>query len=219
MRVAMMSEQTDKRGLRMKLYYMPSACSLSVQITLHELDMPYTKVLVDNKKALPDGSDYHAINPRGQVPLLELDDGTLLSEGPAIVQYLADLKPGADLLPAVGTIDRYRELEWLNYLTSELHQRFYPLFKFPGFPDEAKGDLRADLDKRLAFIAEKLGDRDYLMGDTFTVADGYLFTMLRWAGYLKVDLEGWPNLVAFRDRVAARPAVQAAMKDAGLIKT
>jgi glutathione S-transferase len=135
------------------------------------------------------------------------------------VQYLADLKPGADLLPAVGTIDRYRELEWLNYLTSELHQRFYPLFKFPGFPDEAKGDLRADLDKRLAFIAEKLGDRDYLMGDTFTAADGYLFTMLRWAGYLKVDLEGWPKLVAFRDRVAARPAVQAAMMDAGLIKT
>jgi glutathione S-transferase len=203
----------------MKLYYMPSACSLSVQITLHELDMPYTKVLVDNAKKLPGGSDYLDVNPRGQVPLLELDDGTRLSEGPVIVQYLVDLKPGSDLLPAVGTLDRYRELEWLNYLTSELHQRFYPIFKFGEFPDEAKQTFRADLDERLAFISQKLGDDDYLMGDTFTSADGYLFTMLRWAGFLKVDMARWPNLVAYRDRVAARPAVHEAMREAGLIKT
>ena len=203
----------------MKLYYMPSACSLSVQITLHELGMSYTKVLVDSQtKKLPDGSDYLAVNPRGQVPLLELDDGTRLSEGPVIVQYLADLKPGSDLIPAAGTVDRYRELEWLNYLTSEVHQRFYPLFKFPDFPDASKDVFRADLAKRLAFVAERLGERDYLMGDTFTAADGYLFTMLRWARFLKVDLAPWPNLVAFRDRVAARPAVQAAMDDAGLLK-
>jgi glutathione S-transferase len=116
----------------MKLYYVPSACSLSVQITLAELGMPYEKVPVDGKnKTLPDGSDFRTIHPRGQVPLLELDDGTRLSEGPVIVQYLADLKPGSDLLPPVGSLDRYRELEWLNYLTSEMHQRFYPMFKFP----------------------------------------------------------------------------------------
>jgi glutathione S-transferase len=213
----MMNEKIPEEAARMKLYYTPSACSLSVQITLAELAMPYTKVLVDSRtKTLPDGSDYHTINPRGQVPLLELDDGTLLSEGPVIVQYLADLKPGSDLVPPAGTLDHYRELEWLNYLTSEIHQRFYPLFKFPEFTDEAKGVFRADLDKRLAQVADKLGDHAYLMGDTFTVADGYLFTMLRWAGFLKVDLTRWPNLVAYRDRVAARPAVQTAMREAGL---
>jgi glutathione S-transferase len=201
----------------MKLYYMPSACSLSVQIALAELGMPYAKVLVDSRtKTLPDGSDYHAVHPRGQVPLLELDDGTHLSEGPVIVQYLADLKPGSELLPPAGTIARYRALEWLNYLTSELHQRFYPLFKFPDFTDDTKAVLRADLDKRLAQVADMLGDDAYLMGDTFTVADGYLFTMLRWTNFLKVDLTRWPNLVAYRDRVAARPAVQTAMREAGL---
>ena len=203
----------------MKLYYMPSACSLSVQITLHELDMPYTKVLVDRDKKLPDGADYLAVNPRGQVPLLELDDGSKLTEGPVIVQYIADLKPGSTLLPAAGTMDRYRELEWLNYLTSEIHQRFYPLFVFTGFPDDAKRDFRADLDRRLAFVSGRLGDRAYLMGDRFTAADGYLFTMLRWAAFLKVDTGAWPNLATYRDRVAARPAVQAAMREAGLVKS
>ena len=203
----------------MKLYYMPSACSLSVQITLQELGLPHELALVDQNKKLPDGSDYLAINPRGQVPLLELDDGQRLSEGPVIVQYLADQKPGTTLLPPAGTIERYRELEWLNYLTSELHQRFYSLFKYPGFPDDSKVEFRDDLDKRLAFIAEKLGGQDYLMGDTFTAADGYLFTMLRWAKFLKVDMARWPNLVAYLERVAARPAVHAAMREAGLIKT
>ena len=206
--------------LRLKLYYMPSACSLSAQIALAELDLPYTKVLVDAKtKLLPDGSDYRSIAPRGQVPLLELDDGTRLAEGPVIVQYLADLKPDSDLMPAAGSMARYRALEWLNYLTSEIHQRFYPLFVFGGFPDDAKDAFRADLDRRLAHVADRLGDRPYLMGDTFTVADGYLFTMLRWAKFHKVDLERWPNLVAYRDRVAARPAVQSAMREAGLLKS
>lgn len=203
----------------MKLYYMPAACSLSVQITLHELDLPYTKVLVDGRtKTLPDGADYTTVNPRGQVPLLELDDGTRLTEGPVIVQYLVDQRPGSDLLPPAGTIDRYRALEWLNYLTSEVHQRFYPLFKFAQFPDDVKEELRADLHKRLAYVADRLGDRPWLMGDRFASADGYLFTMLRWAGFLKVDLAPWPNLIAYRDRAAARPAVQAAMRDAGLLK-
>lgn len=203
----------------MKLYYIPAACSLSVQIAFRELGIDYTGVLVDSRtKTLADGTDYLTINPRGQVPLLELDDGARLTEGPVIVQYLADRRPGSTLIPAVGTMDRYRELEWLNYLTSELHQRFYPLFKFGHFADDAKSELRADLDKRLAFVSERLGARDYLVGDTFTAADGYLFTMLRWTGFVKVDLGAWPNLIAYRDRIVARPAVQAAMGDAGLLK-
>lgn len=198
---------------------MPSACSLSVQIALHELGLPYDRILVDAQtKALPDGTDYRAINPRGQVPLLELDDGTRLSEGPVIVQYLADQVAGQTLIPPAGSIARWRELEWLNYLTSEVHQRFYPLFKYGQLPDDAKQAFRDDLDHRLAFVAAKLGDPPYLMGDAFTAADGYLFTMLRWTKFLKVDLGRWPNLVAYRDRTAARPAVQAAMRDAGLVK-
>ncbi len=203
----------------MKLYYMQAACSLSVQITLNELGMAHTLVLVDSKtKTLPDGSDYHAVNPRGQVPVLELDDGSRFTEGPVIVQYLADHKPGNTMMPAAGTMERYREMEWLNYLTSELHQRFYSLFIYTQLSDDAKQTFRADLDKRLAYVSEKLGERAYLMGDTFTSADGYLFVMLRWTSFLKIDLARWPNLVAYRDRIAARPAVQAAMRDAGLLK-
>ncbi len=204
----------------MKLYYMPSACSLSVQITLHELEIPYTNVRVDAKtKTLPDGSDYHTVNPRGQVPMLELDDGARLTEGPVIIQYLADRMPGNHLIPPVGTMERYRELEWLNYLTSEVHQRFYPLFVFGHFRDEAKSDFFSDLDKRLAFIADRLGDQSFLMGDAFTAADGYLFTMLRWARFLRVDMTRWPNLQAYSERVAVRPAVRAAMHEAGLSPT
>ena len=199
---------------------MPSACSLSAQIALAELNLPYTKMLVDAKtRQLADGSDYRAIHPRGQVPLLELDDTTRLAEGPVIVQYLADLKPDSDLMPPVGSLDRYRVLEWLNYLTSEIHQRFYPLFVFTDLSDDAKAAFRADLDRRLAYVADRLGNGSYLMGDPFTVADGYLFTMLRWAKFHKVDLDRWPNLVAYRDRVAARPAVQSAMREAGLLKS
>lgn len=202
----------------MKLYYMPAACSLSVQITLHELGLPHEAVLVDQAKKLPDGRDYLDVNVRGQVPVLELDDGQRLTEGPVIVQYLADLKPDSTLLPPPGTMERYRELEWLNYLTSEVHQRFYPLFKFGQFPDEAKTVLRDDLDKRLEYVSNALADKAYLMGDTFTAADGYLFAMLRWTSFLKVDLTRWPHLAAYRDRVAARPAVHAAMREAGLIR-
>ena len=144
----------------MKLFYAPGACSLSPHIALHEAGLAHELVKVDLKaKKTENGDDFNVINPKGQVPALMLDSGELLTEGPVIVQYLADLKPGTDLVPAAGTVDHYRELEWLNYLTSEVHQRFYPLFKFPGFSDEAKGDLRADLEKRLTFIAGKLGER------------------------------------------------------------
>lgn len=201
----------------MKLYYMPAACSLSVQITLRELGMPYEPVLVKNN-TLPDGTAYSTVNPRGQVPVLELDDGSRLTEGPVIVQYLVDQQAGSTLLPPAGTMERYRELEWLNYLTSEVHQRFYPLFKFPKLGDEATAVFTADLEHKLAFVSERLGDGPWLMGDTMTSADGYLFAMLRWTGFLKVDITRWPNLVAFMERMAARPAVQAAMVDAGLRK-
>jgi glutathione S-transferase len=201
----------------LKLYYMPAACSLSVQITLRELGTPYEPVLVKNS-TLPDGTAYSSVNPRGQVPVLELDDGSRLTEGPVIVQYLVDQRPGSTLLPPAGTMARYRELEWLNYLTSEVHQRFYPLFKFATLGDEATAAFTADLEHKLAFVSARLGDQAYLMGDTFTSADGYLYAMLRWTGYLKVDLARWPNLVAFMERMAERPAVQAAMVDAGLRK-
>ena len=150
------------------------------------------------------------------MPLLELDDGTRLTEGPVIVQYLADLKPDRPLMPPAGTMARYRALEWLNYLTSEVHQRFYPLFVFGHFPEDVRSDFFADLGKRLAYVSDRLGDQPYLMGDTFTAADGYLFTMLRWARFLKVDTTRWPNLRAYVERVAARPAVGAAMREAGL---
>lgn len=203
----------------MKLYYMPAACSLSVQIALRELGTPHETALVDAKTGtLADGTDYKTINPRGQVPVLELDDGQRLTEGPVIVQYLVDRVPSSTLLPPLGTMARYRALEWFNYLTSEVHQRFYPLFKFGAFPDDAKAVLREDLDRRLAFVSQRLGDQPFLMGDTFMAPDGYLYTMLRWCGFLKVELARWPNLVAYRDRVAARPAVQQALRDAGLAK-
>ena len=203
----------------MKLYYVPAACSLSVQIALHEAGVPHEIEKVDGKKKkTADGGDYLAINPRGQVPVLVLDDGSLLTEGPAIVQYIADMKPEKNLSPPAGTMAHYRFLEWLNYLTSELHQRFYPLFVFPQFPEEVVETLKQDLAKRFAFISAKLGDQTYLLGDQFTVADGYLFTMLRWPEFVKADLSPWPNLIAYRERVAARPAVQAAMHAAGLIK-
>ncbi len=197
----------------MKLYYMPAACSLSVQIAFHELGLPYEPVLVKDGK-LPDGRDYHAVAPRGQVPVLELDDGERLTEGPVIVQYLAAQKPGSTYLPAPGTPAHWRELEWLNYLTSELHQRFYPLFKFREFPADAQATLRADLDRRLAYVSDRLGTRTYLMGDDFTAADGYLFAMLRWTKFLKVDLAAWPNLGAWFQRVSERPSVLAALADA-----
>ena len=203
----------------MKLYYVPAACSLSVQIALHEAGISHEIEKVDGRtKKTADGGDYLAINPRGQVPALILDDGSLMTEGPAMVQYIADMKPERNLMPPAGTMARYRFLEWLNYLTSEVHQRFYPLFIFPNFPEDVIAALKGDLVKRLAHVSEKLGDQRFLMDEQFTVADGYLFTMLRWHAFVNVDLAPWPNLSAYSERVAARPAVQAAMRAAGLIR-
>ncbi|HQR20521.1 MAG TPA: glutathione transferase GstA [Burkholderiaceae bacterium] len=202
----------------MKLYYSPGACSLSPHIVAREAGLPVTLVKVDLKgKKTDTGDDYHALSGKGYVPLLELDDGTRLTEGPAIVQYLADRAPACKLAPANGTIDRYRLQEWLNFITSELHKQFSPLFD-PTMPEEAKAKFRAKITGRLDWIVGQIGNHPYLMGQDFTVADAYLFTVLNWAQYTGIDLARWPLLVAYVARVAARPQVQAALTEEGLLK-
>jgi glutathione S-transferase len=201
-----------------KLYYSPGACSLSPHIALREAGLPFDLVMASTKtKKLADGSDYLAINTKGYVPLLELDDGQRLSEGPAIVQYIADQVPATGLAPAAGTMARYRLMEWLNFITSELHKGFSPLFN-PSMPEEAKAMARTKLGERLAWMDGQLAGKVYLMGDTFTVADAYLFTVAGWGKYVGVDISGLQNLSAYMGRVAARPAVQEALKAEGLLK-
>jgi glutathione S-transferase len=201
----------------MKLYYSPGACSLSPHIVAREAGLPLTTVRVDTKnKKTEFGDDYRSINPKGYVPLLELDNGVRLSEGPAIVQYLADLAPAAKLAPANGTFERYQLQEWLNFITSEIHKQFSPLFDGT-MPEEAKEKFRNKLAGRFDLLAGQLEGRDYLMG-SFTVADAYLFTVLGWTRYTGPDLARWPVLQAYVARVAARPQVQAAMKEEGLLK-
>ncbi|MBP6765760.1 MAG: glutathione transferase GstA [Rubrivivax sp.] len=201
-----------------KLYYSPGACSLSPHIALREAGLPFDLVLASTKtKKLADGTDFNTINSKGYVPLLELDDGQRLSEGPVIVQYIADQAPASQLAPAAGTMARYRLMEWLNFITSELHKGFSPLFN-PAMPEEAKALARAKLVERLSWVNGQLAGKSYLMGDTFTVADGYLFTVAGWAKYVGVDISGLADLGAYLGRVAARPAVQAAMKAEGLIQ-
>jgi glutathione S-transferase len=202
----------------MKLYYSPGACSLSPHIALHEAGLPFQAVLASTKThKLVDGTDYYKINPKGSVPLLELDNGERLSEGPAIVQYIADQAPASGLAPAAGTLARYRLMEWLNFTTSELHKSFSPLFN-PAMPEEAKALYRARLADRYEWVNEQLEGKKYLLGDTFTVADGYLFTVTSWCQYVGVDITGLGHLAAFMARVSARPAVQAALKAEGLLQ-
>ena len=181
----------------MKLYYAPGTCSLSPHIVAREAGLPLTLVRVDNKNKKTDsGEDYRAIQPKGYVPLLELDNGARLSEGPAIVQYLADLAPAARLAPANGTFERYQLQEWLNFITSEVHKQFSPLFDAT-MPEEAKEKFRNKLATRFDWIVEQLQDRDYLMG-SFTVADAYLFVVLRWTKFTGPDLAHWSALQAAR---------------------
>ncbi|MBL8333904.1 MAG: glutathione transferase GstA [Rubrivivax sp.] len=202
----------------MKLYYSPGACSLSPHIVLHEAGLPFTPVMAPTKThKLPDGTDYYTINPLGYVPLLELDDGTRLTEGPAIVQYIADQVPAKQLAPAWGTIERYKLQSWLTFIGTELHKGFSPLFN-PATPDAYKDIAKERLNGRLKWVNEQLEGKAYLMGDRFSVADAYLFTVTNWAKVVGVDISGFAHLNAFRDRMAARPAVQAAMKAEGLIK-
>ena len=202
----------------MKLYYSPGACSLSPHIVLREAGLSFDLVKKDlHSQTLEDGSDYRTINPKGYVPALVLDDGQVLTEGPAIVQYLADRVPGKKLAPPAGTLERVRLQEWLNYITSELHKTFSPLFNKQASEDW-KAAARALLDRRIDYVAKALEGRNYLMGDTFTVADCYLFTVLNWAAWVKVDLSRWPGASEYLKRVAARPAVQAALQAEGLLK-
>jgi len=201
----------------MKLYYSPGACSLSPHIALHEAGLAFEPVLASTKThQLKDGTDYYGINPLGYVPLLELDDGTLLREGPAIVQYIADQAPTKNLAPASGTLQRYRLQEWLTFIGTEIHKGFSPLFN-PATPDSYKTLTKDKLNSRLKWVDGQLAGKSYLMGDHFSVADGYLFTVTNWASRAGVDITGLDNLNAYRERVAARPAVQQAMKAEGLL--
>jgi glutathione S-transferase len=202
----------------MKLYYAPGACSLSPHIVARELGIPVELKKVNTKdKTVEDGGDYRKVNARGYVPALELDDGQVLTEGPAIVQYLADRKPEAGLAPKNGTFERYRLQEWLNFLTSEIHKQFSPLFR-PNTPEEYKTILKENLAARFDWLDRELAGRDYLMGKQFSVADAYAFVLLGWTRPLKIDLARWPNLVAFQQRVGARPRVQEALQAEGLLK-
>jgi len=200
----------------MKLYYSPGACSLSPHIALREAGLAFELVKKDlHSQALADGSDFRAINPKGYVPALMLDDGQILTEGPAIVQYIADRAPEKKLAPPAGTMERVRLQEWLNYITSELHKTFSPLFNKQASEDW-KAAARALLDRRIDTVAKALEGRSFLMGDAFSVADCYLFTVLNWAHWVRIDLSRWPAVGEYLKRVAARPAVQEALKAEGL---
>jgi glutathione S-transferase len=202
----------------MKLYYAPGACSLSPHIVASELGLDVQLEKVDLKAHVAaNGADYFAINPKGYVPALQMENGEVLTEGPAIVQYLADRKPDSGLAPANGTTERYRLQETLGYINSEIHKTYSTLFNAKTTP-EVRQEKTEYLAKRYELIEKQLAGHDYLFGNRFTVADAYLFTVTNWAHHLKVDLSAFPNLTAFQKRVAARPAVQAAMRAEGLIK-
>ena len=200
----------------MKLFYKPGACSLASHITLRESGKDFTLIGVDlMHKRTENGDDFLKVNPKGQVPTLLLDDNTLLTEGVAIMQYIADSVADRQLLAPVGTINRYRTLEWLNYIATELHKGFTPLFR-PDTPEDYKPTARALLDKKLAYIDESLANAQWISGSRFTIADAYLFTVLRWAFAVKLEMAGYKNIAAYMERVAARPAVAAAMTAEGL---
>ena len=201
----------------MKLYYSPGACSLSPHIVLREAGLDFQAVKADLKAhKLEDGSDYYGVSPKGYVPLLELDNGERLTEGPAIVQYIADQVPAKKLAPANGTMARYRMQEWLNFITSELHKGIG--FMFGPAVEDAKVMMRAKALDRLKWVDSQLEGKSYLMGDEFSVPDAYLFTVANWTKHAGIDISGLKNLGAFMARMAARPAVQTAMKAEGLIK-
>lgn len=194
----------------MKLYLTPHACSLAVDIVARELGIPLALEWVDVRaKKLRDGSDYYKVNPKGQVPTLQLDDGQFLTEGPVIVQYLADGKSGNDLLALAGTMARYRVLEWLNFVGTELHKGFTPLFR-PTTPQEYREIARQNLKNRFQWLDGVLAGQPFLTGAAFTVADAYCYTILMWSKLHDIDLAPWPNLAAYVARVASRPSVKAA---------
>lgn len=200
----------------MKLYYSPGACSLSPHIVLNEAGVAYTAEKVDLKtKKTESGADFTAVNSKGAVPALVLDDGHVLTEGAAIVQYIADQKPASGLAPRAGSMERYRLLEILNYIATEVHKGFSPLFN-PKASADWKAAAVAALEAKFTWLSGFLGEKKFLLGDTFSVADAYLFTVLNWTGHVKMDLARWPKLAAYAARVAARPQVQATLKVEGL---
>jgi glutathione S-transferase len=202
----------------MKLYYSPGACSLSPHIALLEAGLPYDLVKVDLRaKKLENGDDYLKVNPKGQVPALGMDNGELLTEGPVIVQMIADKAAGKNLAPSRDSAERYKLQEWLNFITTELHKNFGPMFS-PVLADDAKAFFKDRVMGKFKYLEGALAGRDYLMGKQFTVADGYLFTMLSWADRMKFDLSALPNLLAYKARVGARPKVQEALTMEGLMK-
>jgi glutathione S-transferase len=201
-----------------KLYFSPAACSLSPHIVLREAGLDAELVQVDLKsKKTKAGDDFTQVNPKGQVPTLALDGGGTLTEGPAIVQYLADQKPASGLAPANGTLERYQLQEWLNFITSELHKGFSPLFN-AAVPDEYKKMARENLANRFAYLDKHLGKNAFLTGDKFTVADAYAWVVVNWSNFVNIDLGQWPNLKAYHGKIAGRPAVQQALKEEGLLK-
>lgn len=202
----------------MRLYFSPGACSLSPHIVLREAGLKFDLERVDlGAKKTAKGDDFRKVNPKGQVPVLETDTGDVLTEGPMIVQYIADQSPDAKLMPAPGTMQRYRVQEWLNFITSEIHKGFSPLFK-SNTPDDYKPVAKANLADRYALLDKHLANNKYLAGDAFSVADAYLFTVTNWNKSIKVELDAWPNVKTYMERIAARPKVQEAMKAEGLIK-
>jgi glutathione S-transferase len=202
----------------MKLYYSPGACSLSPHIVANEAGIPIELEKVDlAEHKTESGQDFMTVNPKGYVPALRLDDGSILTEGPAIVQYLADQKPGSKLAPAAGTVDRYRLQEWLTFIGTELHKNFAPLFN-KASTDDIKNMVKTNISKRLGYLNGQLANRQYLMGEGFTVADAYAFTVVNWTNFVGIDLKPYPNLGAYMGRVAARPKVHETLKAEGLVK-
>ncbi|ATX93412.1 glutathione transferase GstA [Citrobacter portucalensis] len=200
----------------MKLFYKPGACSLASHITLRESGKDFTLDGVDlMKKRLENGDDFFAVNPKGQVPALLLDDGTLLTEGVAIMQYLADSVPDRQLLAPTSSLSRYKTIEWLNYIATELHKGFTPLFR-PDTPEDFKPTVRALLEKKMQYVNDSLKDYQWICGPRFSIADAYLFTVLRWAYAVKLNMAGLSNIDAYMARMAERPAVAAALKAEGL---
>jgi glutathione S-transferase len=205
-----------QQGNLMKLYYSPGACSLSPHIALLEAGLPYDLVKVDVRaKKLENGDDFLKVNPKGQVPALALDSGEIVTEGPVIVQMIADKAADKHLAPARDSAERYKLLEWLNFITTELHKNFSPLFN-PAIPAEVKKFFSDRIMGKFKYVDDQLAGHDYLMGKQFTVADGYLYAMLRWADGHKLDLSGLPNVTAYKARIAARPKVKEALAKEGL---
>ncbi len=200
----------------MKLYYLKGACSLASYISLCELGVKFDATAIDRAtKKTGDGEDFNQVNSKGYAPALKLDNGQVLTENVAVLQYIADLKPEAKLAPPAGTLERSRLVEWLAFLNSEIHKNISPLFG-PTNPEEVKTFARGNLTRRLDWLENNLGSRSYLMGEQFTVADAYLFVILGWFGRVNLDLAKWPRLQALHQRVAARPAVDQALRAEGL---